>query len=168
MQDILNKKAQMKIQEMAFMIVGLVILFSMVAIFFIIFQSSDLKQSVEFLNKQKAISTVAKLSETPELSCGNYESLCVDADKLIILKNKTQYRDFWQVESFVIQKINNLSDIECNRGNYNLCNTYTLKQSNKNQTYYSSFLVICRKELKNDYSYDLCELGKAIVGLKNE
>lgn len=154
----------MKIQEMSFMLLALVLFFIIAGLFFISVSNANLKNNYENLAKEKAITTAAKLSETPELSCG--ERLCVDIDKVLALKDNPAFSNFWDVNGLAIRKLypsinntNSNEEIECNTGNYDSCNIITLKEPNSNFIEVRSYTALCKKESKDGYSYDKCELG---------
>lgn len=154
-----NKHAQMKIQEMSFMLLGLVLFFIIAGLFFIIFSGSSLKKSQAQLSEAEAIASISSLVNSPELSCG--EALCVDADKLLALKLSPEFSDYWQMDGLVIKKIYPYSEeeMECGAGNYEICNRFTLKEPSGGFLELSSYVNICKKDLQRGYSYDKCELG---------
>lgn len=166
-----SKHGQLKIQEMSFMLVALAILFIFIGLFWLGISVVNIQKSYDSSVKEEAIFFMTKIAESPEL---NYEaeSMTVDADKLIVMKDRIMYQDFWPVNSFVIKRIypSPENDSECLSGLYNDCNLFTIKSSIKEcwTTEYSSFVSICRKEIKPGYSYDKCELGKIIVCPKNK
>ncbi len=160
-----NKKGQLKIKQMSFMLLALVLLFIIVGLFFITFSYSGLKKEVSELRQREAISTALRLAGTPEFSCGR--EYCIDTDKVIALKNIDSYREFWQVESIEIRKIN--GNTICSLSNYPNCNVFeVMKKSEENVVYIDTFVVLCRKDNKEDYVYDKCELGKLLIGYKKE
>ena len=58
------KKAQMKVQEIAFVLVGLILLFSMVFIFYIKLQSPRLEQTMYEVEQERAKTLLEKLCLT--------------------------------------------------------------------------------------------------------
>src|SRR3989344_5599610 len=103
-----NKKAQMKVQQMAFMIIGLSLFFVLVTLFILSFALSGLKDSKALLDEEEATLLVERLSNTPEFSCGNAFSRtrtnCIDMDKAFVLKGKiSDYKDFFGVEGIKIR-----------------------------------------------------------------
>ncbi len=162
------KKAQLKIQEMSFMLVAIVIFFIIAGLFFIVIQYGNLQNKANELAEQKAISTISKLASTPEFGCG--EPLCVDTDKIMALKNKQDYQGFWgdDIKSIEIVKIfprTVQDEIECRVNNYPNCNAYTVYGKEvKNQRTISTFVTLCRIEEKNNYIYEKCEIGKIMAG----
>ena len=88
-----TKKAQMKIQQMAFMLMAITLFFVMVGMFVLVFRFSGLKESATMLEEKNAMLLVTKLANSPEFSCGeafgSNRINCVDADKVMMLKENT-------------------------------------------------------------------------------
>lgn len=160
-----SKKSQMKINEMIFMIIALVIFFAIVLMFYLSISLSGLKDSVTQSSRDKSIMLVSQLADSPELSCG--KSKCIDADKLLIIANHPLYRAFWDVSGLVVEKItNDNKTVECNLGNYPKCNTIILKRPLNNTIPDSSIVSLCMKDSKNGYLYDKCEMARIMVWSK--
>ena len=93
-----NKKAQMKIQQMAFMLIAITLFFVLVGLFIVSAAFSGLKDKAKQLEEQEAITLVSKLANSPEFSCGTayggQKVNCIDLDKLIplIQNNETIQR----------------------------------------------------------------------------
>jgi len=161
----------MKIQQMAFMLIAVVLFFALVAMFVIVFKFSGLKESAAVLEEKNAMLLVAKLANSPEFSCegsfGSARANCIDTDKVMMLKeNIAKYRDFWGVSDIEIRKIypKLTSDILCNTESYPDCNIIRLRSSEIAGTGVANFVSLCRKEGLNDK----CELGKIIVSYEVE
>ncbi len=154
-----HRRSQMKIQEMSFMLLALVLFFIIAGLFFLIVSNSSLKKDYEALSRGKTISSVATLAAAPELSCG--EQVCIDADKLLSLKNSAVFGNFWEMAGLVVKKVYPYSseEIECNADNFETCNVFTLKKPDSGFVEVSSFVSLCRKEAAGSYNYDKCELG---------
>ena len=86
-----EKKAQLKIQQMAFMLMALTLFFVLIGLFFIVTKLSGLKESVTNLEKENAQKLIMKLASSPEFSCENAfrfgEIDCVDFDKVMVLND---------------------------------------------------------------------------------
>jgi hypothetical protein len=154
-----TKRAQMKIQEMSFMILALVLFLILVGLFYLVFSNTSLKNKFEDLTEAQTKSAIIKLSDLPELNCG--ENLCVDLDKIILLKQVQLYDNYWELGGLVIRKTYPYqnSSIECSAGSYLNCNTITLKAPQAEYDEISSFVSLCWKETKLGESYQHCELG---------
>ncbi len=166
MRSILNniKLSQMRIQQMAFMIVAVLFFFVLVGLGYVGYQTKTLKSNYLDLQKEAAISSLQVLTDMPELTCG---SLCLDEDKLQVMTGKSrEYKDIWGVSSIKVVKVypafTNM--IKCPNLN---CNYYDVYDSGLKQTkQYSTFVSLCKKIKDNDYIYDKCEIAKLLVGVK--
>jgi hypothetical protein len=164
-----NKKGQLKIQQMAVMLLAVTLFFALAGMLILATQFSDLKQRATTIQADNAKLLVAKIADSPEFSCGNSfgtsTSSCIDADKVINLKeNINQYGNgnFWGVDGIEIRKIYPLSNgTECTMQNYPDCDTITLIKSNG--TGVSNFVSLCGKRNVDGNVYDKCEMAKIIV-----
>ena len=104
-----KKRAQLKIQQMAFMLMAITLFFILVGMFVLVIRFSNLKNVAEALEEKNAMLLVSRLANSPEFSCGNAfgsKSSCVDADKVMVLKEESaDYGSFWGVEKIEIRKI---------------------------------------------------------------
>ena len=76
-----NKKAQLKIQEMAFFLVAIVLFFVLVGLFVFSIVFSNLSKGATSAAEERTLSSITNLADAPEFSCG--EPNCVDADKIL-------------------------------------------------------------------------------------
>ncbi len=141
-----NKRGQMKIQQMAFVLVGLAIFFSMVLIIFFNIYISKIKSDSLNLKENEAIELVRKISSSPEFIWGGYDcSSCVDFDKIFILKDMSQYKKFWNIDYLKIEKISNKTiSVECTRLNYPDCDVITIIGGNDIGRVDQSFVTLAR------------------------
>ncbi len=164
-----GKFGQLKIQQMAFVLIAVTILFVLVGLLFLGFKFSGLKQSSTDLCEENARLLVSKLANSPEFSCGfSFDSTkltCIDADKVMILReNIDAYEGFWGVENIEIKKTYPISEnIECDIGNYPDCNLIKLNPGELKGIGISNFVALCRKEAYDWDIYDKCELAKITV-----
>ena len=96
-----KKKAQMKIQEMAFVLVAVVFLFALIFLFFSRFQYAQLQKSANELREFRTITMLRSIASMPELSCTEL-STCIDKDKLIVLADPAignKFSSIWQSSS---------------------------------------------------------------------
>ena len=158
-----SKKAQYKIKEMIFMLIFITLFFVIVLLFYLAISGQNLKNSVSESTRTGAILLAARLADSPELSCG--ESLCIDTDKLLFLKEHSVYKNFWTVDGLVVKRVYPAIEgtKECTAGNYPNCNTYTIKAPVNNSAPDESYASLCHVDSKDGYSYKRCELGKIIV-----
>jgi len=159
------KKSQLKIQEMAFMIIAVVVFFVLVLLFFLVINLSGMKDSAFSSSREGAILLLSRLAGSPEFACSDSRANCVDADKLLALKNHPEYASFWGVDGLRFEKL--LVDInevgECGLGNYPFCSMFTIIPNKSNSISDSTFVSLCRKEKAGSGVYDKCELGQIVV-----
>lgn len=167
-----NKKAQMKIQQMAFMLIAVTLFFVFAGLFFAMIVFSDIRETAEELEQRDALLLVSKLANSPEFACGNafgsFRTNCIDADKAMALKNNIEkYEDlrgnFWGIDGIEIRKIYpaDYEEIECNSGNYPECGKIIISQ--KQGIGVSNFVALCRKENIEGFIEDNCEMAQVIV-----
>jgi hypothetical protein len=163
-----SKKGQLKIQEMAFMLISVIIFFALAGMFFLVILSQSMSNDANLLAKEKAISTVANIANTPEFSCG--ASLCIDTDKLMVLQNRATYKGFWPVTSIVVTKTSKDTEkILCTEKNYPNCNFFEVyKEDVGSEEGVETFVSLCRKEVINNFVFPKCELGRVIVGFEKK
>jgi len=162
-----NRKAQMKIQQMAFLLMAVFILFVMIGIVVISVKTANLKKTATVLNEQEALTLLSKLANSPEFSCGNsygnQKSDCIDFDKIMALKkNIKNYKELWGVSNIEIRKLPN-KNIICTDANYPGCDT--LKIINDSVSGYSAanFVSVCYKESVSGSVMNKCDFGEIIV-----
>lgn len=165
----MKNKAQLKIQQMAFMLMAITLFFVLVGMFFLVIFISNLQESAAVLEERNALLLVTKLANSPEFSCGESfgtgKTNCVDADKVMMLReNSDKYEDFWGVENIEIRKIYPFleNDIECDLGNYPNCNIIKIREGEISAEA-SNFISLCRKDSFGGKSYDKCEIAKLQV-----
>lgn len=164
-----HKKAQMKIQQTAFMLLAVTLFFVLVGLFILTFKFSGLKETAALLQEENAMLLVTKLANSPEFSCeGAFGSAtaCVDADKVMALKeNIKDYSGFWGVSNIEIRKIypESATEIECTTNNYPDCNVIKIRQKQVSGYDASNFVSLCRKESFENNVYDKCELARIMI-----
>ena len=172
MQIILNKKSQLKIQEMAFMLVAVVFFFILVGLFAFTLFYFNLYEASNKISESRTLSALVSLTDTPELSCPTSKSNCIDEDKLISLVGNENYENFWPFSSLRIIKqsaFKKTSDkmIPCTLANYPDCEEFLIYDKKvENEKSISTYIAICRKEYENTYSYEKCEIAKLVAGTK--
>ncbi len=168
-----NKKGQMKIQQMALMLVAVTLFFAIAGLFVVSILFSGVKGQGEDLNEQEALLLVSRLANSPEFSCGNAygtasQVSCVDFDKVLALKTKIRdYYGFWGVEGIKVIRVTPENEgIECTEENHPNCDTITLFEA-ENGVGVSTFVALCGKvkgsEEEGGFPQDNCDLGKIIV-----
>ena len=165
----MDKKAQLKIQQMVFMLLAITLFFILVGLFVLGIKLSGLRDLTETEQERNALLLVTKLANSPEFSCGEAfgtgKVSCVDADKVMILReNIKQYHDFWDVENIEIRKIypESEEDKECDFESYPDCNIIKIREGeiSAEQT---NFVILCRKMNNEGFLSNKCELAKMMV-----
>ena len=164
-----TKKAQMKIQQMAFMLIAVTIFFVIAGMFILLINFSGLKQSAKALEEQDALTLVSKIASSSEFSCqgafGQSSTDCIDLDKVMALKeNIRDFSGFWGAGIEIMKVYPSGSNIECTSENYPDCDRITISAS-KEGTGVSNFVALCRKQSDPDTGgiYNKCELGRIII-----
>lgn len=168
MSTMVNKKAQIKIQQMAFMLMAITLFFVLVGIVILVISFSGLKQTSQNLEQENAMLLVSKLANSPEFSCENAfgaQINCIDFDKVILLKNNKDYENFWGVADIEIRKIfPDNGEKKCTADNFETCGIVTiLSRSVPALPAVSNFVTLCSKIPVEGGSYDKCELAKLII-----
>lgn len=164
------KKAQLKIQEMAFMLLAVFLFFTLVGLFVLSIVYSNLKDSATEIAEERTLSSLISLADSPELSCVASKTNCIDGDKLISLVGKKSYENFWPYSSLKVIKLTGFEKnenqlVECNLANYPNCDLFVVYDKKvSNERAISSFVALCRKEFENGYTYDKCEIAKIVAG----
>ena len=165
-----SSKGQLKIQEMAFMLVAVVLFFILVGLFALSIWSKNIEKSAINIAEEKTLSAIENLAGTAEFICPNNKPNCVDGDKLMALKDKEIYEDFLEFSSLSIIKgsgfAKNETDlIECSLGNYPNCDIIKIYDKNiRNERVVKSFVALCRREFENSAGYEKCEMAKLNAG----
>jgi hypothetical protein len=164
--DVRYSKGQMKIQQMAFVLVAMMIFFALVALVFAGIYFGSLQRGVDDLREQEAKEAARKISGTPEFAwttdggCAG----CIDMDKAFMLKSKTSYSGFWRGITYLqVTKLYPSGEGECTAQTYPDCGSITIVDEGGNMITHSSFVALCR------FSEDerrKCELGKVIAGFE--
>jgi len=169
-----GKKGQLKIQQMAFMLMAVTLFFVMIGMFVLVFRFSKLKESATMIEEKNALLLVTKLANSPEFSCG--ESFgsnrinCIDSDKVMVLKdNIAKYLEFWGVAEIQIRKIYPSNENICTTANYQNCGIIKVFSKNVNSLPpISNFISLCKKESYNGEVYDKCELAILIISSEDK
>ena len=165
-----SSKAQIKIQEMAFMLVAVILFFVLAGLFIFSIVYSNMIEQANEITESRTLSSITNLADSPEFNCVDSKPNCVDSDKLISLIGKTSYEKFWHFSSLSVVKTSGFNKsesemIKCTLANYPNCDMFNVYDKQvANERVISSFVALCRKERENDYTYDKCEIAKLIAG----
>mgnify|MGYP001564364092 CR=1 FL=1 len=155
-----SRKAQLQIQEMAFVLVAFLVLFALAGLLYFTFRISFINTDADTLREDEAKAITQKIAGTPEFSWGAYDcASCIDLDKAFIIKYRQNYENFWGLDYLAFEKILE-SGGECNKENYPACKKITL--INKTSDYgavSAAFVTLCHWE-PDKGGYVLCELGR--------
>ncbi|MBU2612784.1 MAG: hypothetical protein KKB62_03630 [Nanoarchaeota archaeon] len=165
------KSGQVKIQQMAFLIIGLTIFFVFVGLFVLMFTLSGLSQTRSELERERAILLVSQLADFPEFACGSAfgtEKInCVDFDKAFVLKsNINDFKEIFGVDGIQIVKVYPESSVVCTSGSYPDCGSLTIFDDGGPGVYTSTFVSLCRKERAGGSFYNKCEIARLMVKFK--
>ncbi len=178
-------KAQMKVKQMAFLIIAVIVVLLLVGVFLINIRYENLKKTASQLEQQNAVLLASKIANSPEFSCGgaygSKRSNCIDFDKVMMLKNNIwKYEDFWGVSNLEIRIIYDFKGKRATTpctyyqengeyvGNYPNCNYIKLIDEPSMGYDVSSFVTVCRKDnLGYSQSQEVCNLGKIFVRYEN-
>lgn len=172
-----NKKGQLKIQQMAFMLMAITLFFVLVGMFVLVFRFSGLKESASLLEEKNALLLVTKLANSPEFSCGSAFGSnrinCIDLDKVMMLKDIKDYEEFWGVGKIEIRKIYPINgsneNEECTVANYQECGVIEVLSKDVNlQPASSNYVSLCKKDSYDGEIYNKCELALLIVSSEDK
>jgi len=163
----MKRSGQIKIQQMAFVLVALMLFFAFVFLIYFTFKISNVEDSVTTLKEEEAQELVRKLSGSAEFSFSAEDcSNCVDFDKVLILSERRNYEDFWGLDYLEIQKIYPNSEIsgkECTRQNYPDCESLKIIDNSGDRGIASgAFVSLCRWE-SDKGGYFKCEIGRVLA-----
>jgi len=164
-----SRKGQLKIQEMAFMLVALILFFVLIGLFALSIWSNNIKESATEIAEEKTLSAITNLAGTAEFICPDTKSNCVDADKVMALIGKKNYESFWEFTSLKILRSSGFDKKEsemtkCNLGNYPNCDVIEIYDSGvSNEKIIGSFVALCRRAYENK-PYTKCEIAQLWAG----
>ena len=164
-----GKSGQIKIQQMAFVLVAVTLFFIIVGIIILVFVFSGLRSSAQNQEENNAVLLASKLANSPEFSCGESfgtgKTDCVDFDKLIALKSlEESYENFWGASAIGVYKIYPKNSGECNAINYPNCEYVRLgKKEISGFGQGKTFVGLCHKENFGEDNYDKCEMAILVV-----
>ena len=153
----------MKIQQMAFMLVAVVIFFSMVGVIYFSITITNFRTQAENLRKNEASEIVKSITGAPELGFTSKTtcSQCLDLDKALLLKDLAQsgaYKNFWDLDYLEIEIVYPpvSGQVECTRANYPNCNRLVIINKTENFGLASSaFVALARWDSDmNEFRYE--------------
>lgn len=163
-----NKKSQIKIQEMAFMLVAIILFFILVGLFAASIIYKNLHEQATQLEEEKTLSAISNLAGTAEFVCTGNRPNCIDEDKLMALIGKKSYESYWPFTSLRVVKFSGFNKeeknfIECNIQNYPNCDVFEIYDKKVNEDVIHSFVALCRVEFEQN-PYEKCEIAQLWAG----
>jgi hypothetical protein len=157
------RTGQLKIQQMAFMLMAVFIFFVLAGLFYIMAQSGDIRAKANLLERNRAIGMANSLVDSAEFTCGAY---CVDADRAMVLRKRGVYGNLWQVSSIKIRSISDGSekDVLCTESTYPNCNLIKVFDKGQGGVSVYSYVSVCKRVREKEYVEYKCELGEFIIG----
>jgi hypothetical protein len=172
----INKKAQMKIQQMSFLLIAVFMFFSLVGMIVVTMMLSNIRNSVADLKEQDARLLASRIANSPEFSCGevygDQKTDCIDLDKVMVLiDNSDKYETFWGVDNIEIRRTyplliiggNVVGERLCTKDSYPRCNYFKIMDKPLLGVDKSNFVALCRKEKYMGEIVNKCEMGKIII-----
>ncbi len=164
-----SKRSQLKIQEMSFMLIAVVLFFVLVGLFVLAVFYVRIFDQANNIAQERTLSSVRNIANSPELNCNNYKSNCVDGDKLMALSMDNNYQRFFPYSSLRVVLISGFNKSyedmnKCDSINYPNCElieAYNKKVRNERQV--ANFVAFCRTAVDNGI-YEKCEIAKLIAG----
>jgi hypothetical protein len=152
------KKGQLKIQEMAFVLLALVLL-SMIGLVFVLrISSQKLTESAQDIKTAQTMSMVEKVANTPEFECfckPSCRSNCMDEDRVNSFKSIQGNQ-----KEIIFHEISNIKIIRVYPEGADLMVYDSGKQSNASS--YSTFINLCKYETIGEYQYN-CDVAMIVV-----
>ena len=157
-------KGQFKIQQMAFMLIALIVFFVLIALLYFTVQLRSVKNNANDVFYSQAVEITNSLKSTPEFawtadSCHS----CVDFDKALALKEQRVYSGFWSTPFLKLRILDgNIKDVECTRQNYPECNTILIVNQSESYRAERAYVSLCRTTNEGAK----CSIGAISVGAK--
>lgn len=161
-----SSRGQIKIQQMAFVLVAVMIFFAMVALLYVSLRSANVDQSAVNLREEEARIAIRTIASTPEFSfsVGNCAN-CVDFDKIYSISQVGNYEEFWNnFDYLAVEKTYPEEDSEiCEGRNYPFCSKIEVIDKEVDEgNILSTYVSVCRWENKEG-GYYKCELGRILA-----
>ncbi|MSS74693.1 hypothetical protein EXS73_00555 [Candidatus Pacearchaeota archaeon] len=151
-------KGQLKIQEMAFVIVALVLLFALIAVFFTSWRLHSVKGEVEALQEYAGGKLVSQLVNTPELQ-GSCQG-CVSWDHAWVLaEGNYSLADRWNLDYLEVQILG--VNRTCTAQQYPECGSITLIRGDAYGTAQRAFSAMCYWD--PSINQERCQLGMVLA-----
>jgi hypothetical protein len=169
-----NIKSQVRMQEMAFMLVGVILFFVFVGLFGFAILFNMLRTDAQQTAENNALLAVKNLAGSPEFYCASSKTNCIDADKVMALSNNQNYDKFYSFSRLEIIKSsafkkNRKDMVKCTMANYPNCEEIVVYDKNVDfEKSVSSYVALCRVEIEYGANYQKCELAKLVVATEDK
>jgi hypothetical protein len=166
-----GEKSQIKVQEMAFMLIGVFLFFGLVALFAFMVIGSSIQKEALRIREENTLAAITNLADSPEFVCSGYSKInCVDFDKALAVSQNQKYKNFWTFSSLEIQRLSAFSKDKndmtlCTIENYPNCERliiYDKKVPEEDKVI--SFVALCYIENEETSIYQKCDVAKLVAG----
>ena len=161
-----SSKGQMKVQQMAFVLVALFIFFTLVALVYFSIISQKIVRDASFLREEGAKQEARAITGIPEFIWTFEDCVsCIDFDKALMIKERVVYDSFWnQINFFQFRRLEPRYETEeCTRINYPECNSITVIDADRTNAV-STFVALCYYD--KIHNFKKCDLGLILMGVK--
>jgi len=155
----LDKRGQLKIQEMAFVLLGVVFLFALILLFFVSFQYRSWQKVASQTEEARAITLLEVVASMPEFRCSSSfssasEAVCIDIDKIEYFNKTRSIRDKYAIlwESAQAAGVE-VQEIYPGKSTYTIYSKSNFQGSSKT---YSTYSALCSQE----YGELICKIAK--------
>jgi hypothetical protein len=157
------RRGQLKIQQMAFVLVALFIFFAIAGLLWITFMTAGIREDVGDVRGAGAKELVLQLASMPEFgwtasSCEN----CVDLDKVVLMKDRGAYEGFFDLDYLAVETLYPSFEASCSGGNVPDCDRLVLIDKEVG-TPASAFVSLCRQAVHSEGPYVECRLGRVFA-----
>jgi hypothetical protein len=162
----MNKKGQLKIQEMAFVLLAVIFLFALVLLMFTSLMNRETQKIVIKQREARTITFLEVVSALPELRCSSSfsstsEAVCVDKDKLAFFNSspsmQEKYAILWRnalISKIEVQEVYPVSFPAPSYIVYSLANTQDISTRT-----YATYSALCSESDRGS----ICSIGKIKV-----
>jgi hypothetical protein len=155
-------RAQLQIQEMAFVLVGLILFFGLIMLFFAVFQQAKIKSLAEQTRREEIVAKLHSIVNMPEFACR--EAFCIDEEKVLGFlalptSQKDRYYEKFKKQYIVLIRIDRVWPQGQSIEIYNAT-------SGKSYEAHSTFVVVCNQSQTQTGPTILCGVGKIVVGFE--
>lgn len=156
-------KGQLKIQEMAFVLIALVVFFALLGLFLVKWRSGSLQEAAGDSREAATQQLLLVLANTPELGLSGCTN-CIDLDKALVVQEQEaaskMYSQLWKLDYLALKRVYpEKNESECSLTNYPDCDTLTIVPGDNFGTSSRVYVSLCRRDAEKNQ--EICELGEA-------